>query len=63
MDFQTKLNNYAEILVRYGLNIQPGQNLTIKSETCHRDFVVIIAKHASGLGLSMYRSILEILSY
>ncbi|MCB0339500.1 MAG: aminopeptidase [Bdellovibrionales bacterium] len=50
MDFDKKLNNYAEILVKYALNVQPGQIVNISTEPYHREFAKIIAKAAYERG-------------
>lgn len=39
MDFDTKLDRYAELIVAHGLNIQPGQCVTLTGEVFHRDLL------------------------
>ncbi len=31
-DFENKLGKYAEVIVKSGLNLQPGQRLVVTSE-------------------------------
>ena len=33
-DFEHKLSKYAEVIVKSGLNLQPGQRLVIGSPIC-----------------------------
>lgn len=53
MDFNTKLKNYAELIVRHGLNIQPGQVLNISAELCHRRLVNLVAEQAYHAGAKL----------
>ncbi len=53
MDFNTKLKNYAELIVRHGLNIQPGQVLNIAAELCHRRLVNLVAEQAYHAGAKL----------
>jgi aminopeptidase len=39
MDFNAKLDNYANLLICYGLNVQPGQSVNLTGEIIHRDFL------------------------
>lgn len=50
MTFQEKLENYADITVSYGLNIQKGQLLFIMTEPIHRNFAALVAKKAYKKG-------------
>lgn len=50
MDFEEKLSNYAKLLVCHGLNVQEGQELYIRSEIIHRDFVMKVAEEAYRRG-------------
>lgn len=50
LEFQEKLKVYAELLVRHGVNIQPGQDLFISTEAIHRDFAVLVAETAYKVG-------------
>lgn len=50
MDFETHLDRYADLLVTWALNIQPGQNLYIGAEPIHRDFAGRLAKKAYEKG-------------
>jgi aminopeptidase len=44
------LARYAELLVRWGANVQPGQIVNISSEVVHRDLVYMIAQEAYRAG-------------
>jgi aminopeptidase len=46
----TQLQCYAELLVKVGLNLQPGQGLYIQSEIVHRAFVqqVVVEAYKAG---------------
>jgi aminopeptidase len=44
MDFNTKLNNYADLIVKHGLNVQKGQAVNIATEMCHRELALLVAK-------------------
>ncbi|WP_373419487.1 aminopeptidase [Salirhabdus sp. Marseille-P4669] len=50
MDFQTKLENYAELVLRLGVNLQQNQTLMINAPTEALEFVRVVAKKAYGLG-------------
>jgi len=50
MDFEQKLELYAQLIVRHGLNVQKGQDVYIGSEVIHRDFVIKIVKAAYEMG-------------
>lgn len=39
MDFDTKLDRYAELLISHGLNVQPGQLVNLAGEVIHRDLL------------------------
>ncbi|MFP6907410.1 MAG: aminopeptidase, partial [Verrucomicrobiota bacterium] len=41
---------YADLLLRVGLNLQPGQNLMIGGEPVHWDFANVLAEQAYALG-------------
>ncbi len=49
-DFQTNLKNYAELIVKHGLNIQKGQIVNIGAEVIHRELAYQIAKAAYKQG-------------
>ncbi len=49
MDFSQQLKNYADLIVRYGLNIQPGQHVRLAVDACNRDFALEVVKAAYGL--------------
>lgn len=50
MDFQQKLEEYAELVVKVGLNIQPNQQLLINTTTDTIDFTRLIVKKAYEAG-------------
>lgn len=52
MDFNTKLDRYADLLISWAINIQPGQPLYIGAEPIHRDFCRRLAKRAYERGAS-----------
>jgi len=49
-DFQIKLERYAELIVKHGLNIQKGQIVNIGAEVIHRELAYQIAEAAYKLG-------------
>lgn len=53
MDFDSKLSNYAKLIVRHGLNIQPGQVLNIGAELCQRQLVFLVAEQAYLAGAKL----------
>lgn len=46
------LERYAQLLVRWGANVQPGQILNISAEVVHRNLVYLIAQEAYRAGAS-----------
>lgn len=48
--FESKLNEYAALCVKVGINLQKGQPLVISSPIEAADFVRLVAKHAYELG-------------
>ena len=42
--FETKLERYAELIVKHGLNVQKGQIVNIGAEVIHRELAYQIAK-------------------
>lgn len=52
MEFETKLANYAELIVAHGINSQPGQMVQISTESCNVDFALLISKAAYRRGAS-----------
>lgn len=50
MDFETCLDRYADLLVTWAVNIQPGQNFYINAEPIHRKFCALLAKKAYEKG-------------
>lgn len=51
-DFQSKLNDYAKLVVKVGINIQPGQPLVVNAPIEGVEFVRLIAKNAYEAGAS-----------
>jgi aminopeptidase len=43
---------YADLIIRAGVNLQPGQGVVIRPETGHRDFVRLLAARAYDAGAS-----------
>ena len=50
MNFKEKLYNYAKLLVRHGLNVQPGQLVQITCEPIHRELAAETVKIAYEQG-------------
>lgn len=50
MNFAEKLSTYARLIVRHGMNVQPGQDVFITSEVIHRDLVTLIVQEAYEAG-------------
>ena len=44
------LKQYAQLLIRLGVNLQPGQSLDIRTEPIHRDFALLLAAAAYDAG-------------
>ena len=44
------LDKYADLLLQVGVNLQPGQNLTLSAEPIHWDFINLLAARAYQLG-------------
>ena len=51
-NFQAKLNDYAKLCVKVGINIQPGQPLVVNTPIEGVEFVRLIAKNAYEAGAS-----------
>src|SRR5262245_14252694 len=49
-DFEAKLQRYAELLIKVGVNLQAGQCLSISSELAHRNFVQLAVTEAYRAG-------------
>ncbi len=49
-DFLVKRKRYAELLVKFGLNVQPGQVVNIGAEACSRDFAMDVVDAAYKAG-------------
>lgn len=49
-DFDKMLNDYAELCVKVGINLQKGQPLVISSPIEGAEFVRLVAKHAYAAG-------------
>lgn len=48
--YQDKLQPYAALLLRTGINVQSGQSLVIRAELAHADFVRLLVAEAYTLG-------------
>jgi len=46
MSFEQKLKRYAEVIVKIGLNLQPGQKLLIKASIEAKPFVRLVTEYA-----------------
>ncbi|WP_078390968.1 aminopeptidase [Shouchella patagoniensis] len=55
MNFQEKLENYADLAVRVGVNIQPGQTLFVRTPLFAAPFVRVVAKKAYEAGAKHVR--------
>jgi len=53
MEFDEKLQTYAELIVSHGLNVQCGQVVNISTEVIHRDLALRIAKAAYQRGAKL----------
>ncbi len=53
MHFQEKLQNYANLLITHGLNIQPGQIVNISGEIYHREFLQLLTEAAYKKGAKL----------
>ena len=51
-NFKDKLNDYAQLTVKVGINLQKGQPLVISGPVEGAEFVRLIAKHADDQGAS-----------
>ncbi|WP_313997399.1 aminopeptidase [uncultured Paenibacillus sp.] len=49
-NFQEKLNSYAELIVRVGVNVQPGQKVVVNAATDAAELVRLIVKKAYEAG-------------
>ncbi|GGO02072.1 aminopeptidase [Saccharibacillus kuerlensis] len=54
-DFQTNLNKYAELAVKVGVNVQPGQTLMIDANTDSLEYVRLVVKHAYAAGAKLVK--------
>lgn len=50
LDFDTQLENYADLLITQGLNVQPGQNVFLMGEIIHRKLLFLAAGAAYKKG-------------
>lgn len=48
--FRERLERYADLVISYGLNVQPGQLVNISSEVIHRSFVGLLVEAAYRRG-------------
>lgn len=54
-DFQTNLNKYAELAVKVGVNVQPGQILMIDAGIESLEYVRLVVKHAYAAGAKLVK--------
>jgi len=47
---ETILRSYARLLLKTGVNLQPGQKLDVSWEVAHRDFMHLLVEEAYALG-------------
>ena len=52
MDFNSKLRNYSDLIVRHGINVQPAQKVNITTEVYHRELAYLIAEDCYTAGAS-----------
>lgn len=50
MKFETKMDNYADLLISHGLNVQPGQLVNLVGEWFHRDLLLKLVQAAYKKG-------------
>ncbi len=50
MDFKQKLENYAQLLIEHGLNVQKGQIVNIIGEVYHRELINLLCQAAYRRG-------------
>ncbi|NGZ74631.1 aminopeptidase [Saccharibacillus alkalitolerans] len=54
-DFQANLNKYAELAVKVGVNVQPGQILMIDAGVESLEYVRLVVKHAYAAGAKLVK--------
>lgn len=52
MEFNKKLKNYAQLIVKHGANVQEGQRVNISAEAYHRELANLLAEVAYDCGAS-----------
>ncbi|MGN7357013.1 aminopeptidase [Paenibacillus sp. SAF-054] len=55
LTFQDKLNNYAELAVKIGANVQPGQTLVVSAAIDAAELVPLIVKKAYEAGANLVK--------
>ena len=50
MSFNEKLKKYANVIVKHGANVQPGQIVNIGTEVIHKDFAAVLVKACYDAG-------------
>lgn len=58
-DFETRLNAYAELIVKVGLNVQPGQRLLVRGTLEKPALVYAAARHAYRAGAELVQVLWE----
>lgn len=51
MTFEAKKRRYAELMIRFGLNLQKGQNLILNAPIEAHDFVLLLSEVAYEAGV------------
>ena len=51
-EFQRNLEKYAEVIIKIGINVQPGQRVLITPWTDNADFVRLLVEQAYQAGAS-----------
>ncbi|MBB3108320.1 aminopeptidase [Paenibacillus phyllosphaerae] len=55
LDFQTKLSNYADIILKIGVHLQPGQTLIVNANIDTADLTRLVVKKAYELGAAQVK--------
>lgn len=59
MEFDTRLDQYAELMVRVGMNVQPGQRVFVRATRSEPEFVYRVARSAYRAGASLVHVVWE----
>lgn len=55
LDFKQKLENYALLAVKIGVNIQPGQTLVVNSDIVSAELVRLVVRKAYEAGAKLVK--------